>query len=51
MDNERARFEAALADKKILAPEASPIQIMHPKQAFEAIAKSLLEESNSDYLA
>ncbi len=50
MDEERVRFEAALADEKLLAPFASHIEIMHPKQAFEAIAGSLLQEANRHYL-
>jgi CRISPR-associated protein Cst2 len=50
MDDERARFEAALANETVLAPFASRIRIMHPKQAFETVADSLLQEANLHYL-
>lgn len=51
LDGERARFEAALSDDGPLAAWAERIQISHPRQAFQAVAKALQDDANGSWLA
>lgn len=44
LDDERARFDAALADGP-LTPDAGRIKVMHPREAFTALAEDLGRET------
>jgi len=51
LDEERARFEATLADGGGLAAFAAKIRVSHPRQAFQAIAADLQKPENAGWLA
>jgi len=51
LDDERRRFEAALNDDGPLAAWAGRIQIFHPRQTFQAVAKALRDDGNGHWLA
>jgi CRISPR-associated protein Cst2 len=50
LDDERARFEAALADEEKLAAFANLIKISHPREAFKAMAAELRKAENASWL-
>ncbi len=51
LDDERARFEAALAGNGPLAGFADQIRISHPRDAFQALVDDLRNPRNADWLA
>ena len=51
LDEERARFEATLADGGGLAAFAGKIRVSHPRQVFQAIAADLQKPENASWLA
>lgn len=50
LDDERAKFEAALADGGALAGFANQIKVVHPRQAFQAVATELQKPENAEWL-
>ena len=51
LDDERAKFEAALAPGGALAEQAGRIQVSHPREAFQALANDLGQAENAGWLA
>ncbi len=51
MDDERARFEAALGDEGQLAAFAGQVRVSHPREAFQAFVKELQKQENGSWLA
>ncbi len=51
LDEERERFEEALAEGRDLAAWADRIHVMHPREAFLALAEALRQDEHSDWLA
>ena len=51
LDDERSRFEAALAEGGALADYAERIRISHPREAFQAFANDLRRPENAAWLA
>lgn len=51
MDEERAKFEAALAPGGALADFADRIKVSHPRQAFQSLAADLQNPANKEWLA
>lgn len=51
LDEERAKFEAALADGDALATYADRIKVSHPRQAFQALVSDLQKPENREWLA
>jgi CRISPR-associated protein Cst2 len=50
LDEERARFEAALADETQLKPLANRIRLSHPREAYQALIAALKDEKNKSWL-
>jgi CRISPR-associated protein Cst2 len=50
LDEERARFEAALADKAELAEFAGQVKLSHPREAFQALVTQLNKPENAGWL-
>jgi CRISPR-associated protein Cst2 len=50
LDDERARFEAALGDEGALAAFAGKVKLDHPRQVFQALAKDLRNPEHSGWL-
>lgn len=50
LDDERAKFEAALKEGGALAEFAAKIKVSHPREAFKAVAAALREEKNRSWL-
>lgn len=50
LDDERARFEAALGDGGQLATFANKVQLSHPREAFLALVDDLQKPENSGWL-
>ena len=50
LDDERARFEAALSDEGPLADFASKVKLGHPRQAFQALVADLQKPDNAGWL-
>lgn len=51
MDEERERFEAAMAEGGQLAAFAGKIRLSHPREAFQAFVKKLQKQENESWLA
>jgi CRISPR-associated protein Cst2 len=49
LDDERARFEASLYENNLLAGKR--VHLMHPREAFKALAADLRNSESSDWLA
>ena len=50
LDDERAKFEAALGDGGQLATFAKKVQLSHPREAFQALVADLQKPENSGWL-
>ncbi len=50
LEEERARFETALADETQLQPFAHRIRLSHPREAYQALIAALKEEKNKSWL-
>lgn len=50
LDNERARFEAALGDEGQLAGFAGRVKLSHPREAFQALVAELQKPENAGWL-
>jgi len=50
LDDERAKFEAALADDGLLAAFADRFRISHPREAFQALVADLRDPQNAHWL-
>jgi CRISPR-associated protein Cst2 len=51
LDEERAKFEAALDDEGQLAAFASKVKLSHPREAFQALVAKLQKPENAGWLA
>ncbi len=51
LDEERARFEAALAEDGALTDFAAKIKVSHPRQAFQSLVADLKDPANKEWLA
>jgi CRISPR-associated protein Cst2 len=50
LDEERAKFEAALGDEGQLVTFAKKVQLSHPRQAFQALVDEIQKPENSGWL-
>lgn len=50
LDEERARFEAALAEDTLLKPMAHRLRLSHPREAYQALIAAMKEEKNKAWL-
>lgn len=50
LDEERAKFEAALADGGQLAAFATKVKLSHPREAFQALVSDLQKPENAGWL-
>ncbi len=51
LDEERAAFEAALGEGGALESYAARIQLLHPREAFQAMAEAMRQDANARWLA
>lgn len=51
LDDERAKFEAALGDGEQLAAFASKVKLSHPREAFQTLVAELQKPENAGWLA
>ncbi len=50
LDDERARFEAALGNEEELGPFAGKVRVSHPREAFQAFVADLRKPENAGWL-